>query len=107
MDKIFHKYASLAIGSLSDNGYLLDDLDWDVKGQKYTLRIRGADRQPMVGVGVITFRGKENTIVLTDAVTGKQSFFRMPEKSDKDNLDEFLHRILEFSQMLREEAAYR
>ncbi len=56
MVKDFHKYASVAIGSLSDNGYLLNDLDWDVKGQKYTLRIRGADRQPMVGVGVTTFR---------------------------------------------------
>ena len=107
MVKVFHKYASLAIGSLSDNGYLLNDLDWDVKGQKYTLRIRGADRQPMVGVGVITFRGKDNTIILTDAVTGKQSFFQIPEKFDKDNLDEFQRRTLGFAQMLREEAAYR
>ena len=48
-----------------------------------------------------------NTIILTDAVTGKQSVSQIPERRDKDNLEEFLHRILEFAQLLREEAAYR
>ncbi len=100
--KTFHRLASVAIGALSDGGYLLDPLDWDVKGQKYTLRIRGANREPMVAVGLITFRRKDGAIVLTDAVTGTQAAFPLKENAAAA----FSSFSLEFAQRLREEAAY-
>ncbi len=102
---IYHRLASLAIVELSEKGYLLDDLDWDVKSQKYTLRIRGADRKPMVAVGLITFSLKNNRIVAVDAVTGEKSNFEILE-SDRNTAD-FLQFACAWAEKLREEAAYK
>lgn len=101
---VFHQLASLAISELSDKGYLLNSLDWDVKAQKYTLRIRGADHRPMVAVGLITFSAKNNKIVVYDAVTGEKDEF---EGVDRTNKDAFLAFICAWAQKLRDASAYR
>lgn len=101
---IFHQLASLAISELSNKGYLLDPLDWDVKAQKYTLRIRGADQRPMVAVGLITFSARNNKIVVYDAVTGEKDEF---EGVDGTNKDSFLAFICAWAQKLRDASAYR
>lgn len=104
---IFHHLSSLAIGELFDKGYLLNDLDWDVKAQKYTLRIRGADRKPMVAVGLITFSLKNNTIIVIDAVTYEKSEFELIEINGQNNTDSFIRFICDWAQKLREAAAYK
>ena len=104
---IFHQLSALAINELFDKGYLLNDLDWDVKAQKYTLRIRGADRKPMVAVGLITFSLKNNTIIVIDAVTHEKSKFELIEMSGQINTDSFISFICDWAQKLRETAAYK
>lgn len=101
---VFHQLTSLAISELSDKGYLLDTLDWDVKSQKYTLRIRGADRRPMVAVGLITASWKSNKMIVIDAVTGEKDEF---EGIDGTNKDAFLAFICAWAQKLRDVSAYR
>jgi len=101
---VFHQCAAIAIGELSDKGYLLNPLDWDVKAQKYTLRIRGEDRRPMVAVGLITFSARNNKIVVYDAVTGEKDEF---EGIDGTNKDAFLAFICTWAKKLRETAAYK
>ena len=103
---IIRLWISAAIGELFDKGYLLNDLDWDVKGNKYTLRIRGADSRPMVAVGIITFTGISDNVVLTNAVTGQKTSIKIDVESDKNQSD-FLNNICNFAQQLREEAAYK
>jgi len=83
---------------------LLNPLDRDVKAQKYTLRIRGADQRPMVAVGLITFSARNNKIVVCDAVTGKKDEV---EGVDRTNKDSFLVFICAWAQTLRETAAYK
>lgn len=100
----FHQFAAIAIGELFDKGYLLNPLDWDVKAQKYTLRIRGADQRPMVAVGLITFSAKNNKIVVYDAVTGEKDEF---EGIDGTNKDAFLAFICAWAQKLRDVSAYK
>ena len=100
----FHQFAAIAIGELFDKGYLLNPLDWDVKAQKYTLRIRGADHTPMVAVGMITFSARNNKIVVYDAVTGEKDVF---EGVDRTNKDSFLAFICAWAQKLRDVSAYR
>lgn len=102
--QIFHKLAAVAIGALTDKEYLLNPLDWDVKAQKYTLRIRGTDQRPMVAVGLISFSAKSNKIVVYDAVTGEKDEF---EGMDGTNKDAFLTFICAWAQRLRETAAYK
>ena len=104
---VFHQLSSLAIRVLFDKGYLLNDLDWDVKAQKYTLRIRGADRKPMVAVGLITFSLKNNTIIVIDAVTHEKSEFKLIEMNGQSNTDSFIRFICDWAQKLRETAAYK
>ena len=104
---IFHRFSSLAISELFDKGYLLNDLDWDVKAQKYTLRIRGADRKPMVAVGLITFSAKKYKIIVIDAVTHEKSEFEIVEANGQINKDDFLCFICDWAQRLRETAAYK
>ena len=104
---VFHQLSSLAISELFDKGYLLNGLDWDVKAQKYTLRIRGADRKPMVAVGLITFSLKNNTIIVIDAVTGEKSEFELIEMNGQSNTDNFISFICDWAQKLRETAAYK
>lgn len=104
---IFHQLSSLAISELFDKGYLINDLDWDVKAQKYTLRIRGADRKPMVAVGLITFSLKNNTIIVIDAVTHEKSEFEIIEINGQSNTDVFISFICDWAQKLRETAAYK
>lgn len=101
---VFHQLASLAISELFDKEYLLNPLDWDVKAQKYTLRIRGEDRRPMVAVGLITFSARNNKIVVYDAVTGEKDEF---EGIDGTNKDAFLAFICAWAQKLRDVSAYR
>ena len=101
---VFHQFASLAISELTDKGYLLHPLDWDVKAQKYTLRIRGADQRPMVAVGLITFSAKNSKIVVYDAVTGEKNEFVGIESTDKDT---FLGFICAWAKKLRDVSAYR
>ena len=100
----FHQFAAIAIGELFDKGYLLNPLDWDVKAQKYTLRIRGTDHRPMVAVGLITFSARNNKIVVYDAVTGEKDEF---EGIDGTNKDAFLAFICAWAQTLRDVSAYR
>ena len=100
----FHQFAAVAIGELEDKGYLLNPLDWDVKSQKYTLRIRGADRRPMIAVGLITFSAKSNKIIVYDAITGEKDEFDGLETTNKDA---FLTFICAWAQRLRETAAYK
>ena len=107
MYNIYEQFASVAIGKLMEREYLLDDLDWDVKGGKYTLRIRGADRSPMVAVGLLTFRRKDNMIVAINAVTGEKTEFSLIAVVCQSNIEDFLDFICEYAQKLREEAAYR
>ena len=104
---IFHQFSSAAIGELFNKGYLLDALDWDVKAQKYTLRIRGKDRKPMVAVGLITFSLKSNKIIVIDAVTHEKNQFEIVELNNKSNITEFLSFICDWAQKLRETAAYK
>lgn len=104
---IFHQFALQAIRELSEKGYLLNNLDWDVKAQKYTLRIRGADRRPMVAVGLITFSLKSNNIIVIDAVTHEKCNFEILEVNGKGNLDDFLKFMCEWAQKLREISAYK
>lgn len=101
---VFHQFAAMAIGELFDKGYLLNPLDWDVKSQKYTLRIRGADRKPMVAVGLITASLKSDKIIVFDAVTGEKDEF---EGIDGTNKDSFLAFICAWAQKLRDASAYR
>ena len=101
---VFHQLASFAISELSDKGFLLDPLDWDVKAQKYTLRIRGIDQRPMVAVGLITFSAKSNKIVVYDAVTGEKDEF---EGIETTNREAYLAFIYAWAQKLRETAAYK
>lgn len=104
---IFHQFASAAIGELFEKGYLLDNLDWDVKAQKYTLRIRGAERQPMVAVGLITFSSKNNKIIVIDAVTQTKSDFEIVILNGKNNIEDFLKFICNWAQELRTISAYK
>lgn len=101
---VYHQLASAAIGELSDKGYLLDPLDWDVKSQKYTLRIRGADRKPMVAVGLITTSLKNDKVIVFDAVTGEKDEFEGMETS---NREAFMSFICAWAQKLRDVSAYR
>lgn len=101
---VFHQLASFAISELSDKGYLLNPLDWDVKAQKYTLRIRGIDQKPMVAVGLITFSARNNKIVVYDAVTGEKDEF---ESVESTNRNAFLDFICAWAQKLRDTSAYR
>lgn len=101
---VFHQFAAVAISELFDKEYLLNPLDWDVKAQKYTLRIRGEDRRPMVAVGLITFSARNNKIVVYDAVTGEKDEF---EGVDRTNKDSFLAFICAWAQKLRDVSAYR
>lgn len=106
LSDIFNQYASVAICELTEKGFLLDTLDWDKKGQKYTLRIRGADRKPMVGVGLITFQNWKHTITLIDAVKGSETKFQF-DPDNKENKSDFLNCVLIFAKQLREEASYK
>jgi hypothetical protein len=100
----FHQFAAIAIGELFDKGYLLNPLDWDVKAQKYTLRIRGIDQKPMVAVGLITFSARNNKIIVYDAVTGEKDEFVGIEAT---NRVAYLAFICAWAQRLRETAAYK
>lgn len=104
---VFHQLSSLAISELFDKGYLLNGLDWDVKAQKYTLRIRGTDRKPMVAVGLITFSLKNNKIIVIDAVTHEKSEFELVEMNGQSNTDNFISFIFDWAQKLRDTAAYK
>lgn len=101
---VFHQFAAVAISELFDKEYLLNPLDWDVKAQKYTLRIRGEDRRPMVAVGLITFSARNNKIVVYDAVTGEKGEFVGIEAT---NRVDYLAFICAWAQRLKETAAYK
>lgn len=103
---VFGTYAASAISELFEKEYLLDNLDWDGRGQKYTLRIRGADRKPMVGVGLIVYKKRGNMIMLIDAVKKNETAFQI-DRSKNDNMNGFLNCVLSFAQRLREEASYQ
>ena len=61
---IYKQVIHSSIDLLMQKGYLSHDLDWDVKGGKFTLRIRGVNFEPMAAVALITFNRWRNTIVL-------------------------------------------
>ena len=103
---IIRLWISAAITELFAQEYLLDNLDWDVKGNKYTLRIRGADRRPMVGVGLITFYGTSGSISLINAVTGHRETMKADVES-KESKKVFLNNVSDFAKRLRDEAAYK
>ena len=104
---LYKLFASVAISKLMEQEYLLDDLDWDVKNGKYTLRIHGADRKPVVAVGILTFRNKDNMIVAADAVTNEQTEFQLISNDGKNNKEDFLNFICEYAQKMREYAAHQ
>ena len=105
--RIFHRLSSLAIGKLLDKGYLLNNFDWDVKAQKYTLRIHGEDQKSVVAVGLITFSPKSDRIIVIDAITCEKSEFEITAKNGRSNASEFLNFICNWAQKLRETAAYK
>lgn len=104
---IYKQFANVSISKLMEREYLLDDLDWDVKSGKYTLRIRGADRKPMVAVVLLTFRRRDNMIVAINAVTGEKTKFQLIAVGGQSNIEDFLDFICEYAQKLREKASYR
>ena len=99
-------WIAVAIEELFAKKYLLNDLDWDVKGNKYTLRIRGADRRPMVAVGLITFFGQTGNISLINAVTGEKESLKV-DVGNKESHQVFLKKVLAFAKRLRDEEAYQ
>ena len=103
---IIRSWISGAIEELFAKEYLLDNLDWDVKGNKYTLRIRGADRSPMVAVGLIIFSGTSDRISFINAVTGQKESLKV-DVEDKDSKQFFLKNISDFAKRLRDEEAYK
>ena len=103
---IIRSWIFAAITELFEQEYLLDSLDWDVKGNKYTLRIRGADRRPMVGVGLITFSGTSGNISFINAVTGHRETMKADVES-KESKQVFLNNVFDFAKQLRDEAAYK
>ena len=103
---IIRSWISGAIAELFAKEYLLDNLDWDVKGNKYTLRIRGADRRPMVAVGLITFSGTSDRISFINAVTGQKESLKV-DVEDNDSKQIFLKNVSDFAKRLRDEGAYK
>ncbi len=103
--EIYKKAAFAAIGELLEQGFLLDDLDWDVSRGKFTLRLRGADRKPMVAVGLITYRRKDNMIVMVNAVTGANEELPLFVGSKPNSAIDSA--VCDFAKRLREEAAYK
>ena len=101
---IIHSYIAAAISELFAKEYLLDNLDWDIQGNKYTLRIRGADSRPMVAVGLITWTSAGITLI--NAVTGKKDSLKVDVES-KDSKQDILRSVSDFAEQLREEAAYK
>lgn len=106
MYDVYKQFANVAISKLMEKEFLLDDLDWDMKSGKYTLRIRGANHGPVVAVGLLTFRRRDNRIVVINAVTGEQEEFQLVVDG-KSNIEEFSDFIYEYAQKLRDETAYR
>ena len=102
---IIRSWITVAIEELFAKEYLLDDLDQDVKGNKYTLRIRGADRRPMVAVGLITFSGTSGRISFINAVTGHRETMRA-DVENKESKQVFLNNVSDFAKRLRDEGAY-
>lgn len=81
-------YVHTAIGMLMEAGYLGNELDWDVCRGKFTLRIRNTN-QVHLTVLVITFRRKDNTIIVADTGTHKQTEFPLLVSPESNNLKEF------------------
>ena len=74
-----------SIGELFKKGYLESHLDWDVKGKKFTIRVR--DNNGRTVVGLITYCEIAETIVLTDTLTGQKTSYKI----DFDRLFDRIH----------------
>lgn len=103
---IYKQVIHSSIDLLMQKGYLSHDLDWDVKGGKFTLRIRGVNFEPMAAVALITFNRWRNTIVLFNAVTDDRSEYPLICDGKKVDKDGFLKFIIEYAKKLNEESAY-
>ena len=103
---IYHMYACSTISVLRENGYIHGDRDWDVNGLKYTLRIQRQgielNKYNCVGILLITYRSKDNTVVLINDNTGEKIEFQI-DRSKEDNSHEFHDVICNFARQMQDE----
>ncbi len=90
-------------------GYLESHPDWDVKGKKFTIRVR--DNNGGTAVGLITYCEIPETIVLTDTLTGQKTSYKIDfdrlfdgSKNEIEIIDNFIDAVCDFAQQLREES---
>lgn len=102
---VYRLYACGAISKLLEKNYLRDHWDWDVKGQKYTLRIQRQGAKPntdsCVDLLLIIYRSKDKTIVLISNNTGEKTEFQI-NRTNKGNLNDFYDVICDFAQKIRD-----
>ena len=99
-----------SIGELFKKGYLESHLDWDVKGKKFTIRVR--NNKGETSVGLITYCEIAETIVLTDTLTGQKTSYKIDfdrlfdriHEHETEIIDGFINAVCDFAQQLREES---
>ena len=99
-----------SIVELFKKGYLESNLDWDVKGKKFTIRVR--NNKSETSVGLITYCEIPETIVLTDNLTGQKTSYKIDfdrlfdriHEHETEIIDGFINAVCDFAQQLREES---
>ena len=99
-----------SIVELFKKGYLESNLDWDVKGKKFTIRVR--NNKGETSVGLITYCEIPETIVLTDNLTGQKTSYKIDfdrlfdriHEHETEIIDGFINAVCDFAQQLREES---
>lgn len=99
-----------SIVELFKKGYLESNLDWDVKGKKFTIRVRNSKGE--TSVGLITYCEIPETIVLTDNLTGQKTSYKIDfdrlfdriHEHETEIIDGFINAVCDFAQQLREES---
>ncbi len=91
----YKMYAHCAINELREKGHIENELDWDINRGKFTLRIkRNATETPTVFL--ITFRRKDETIVIIRTEDHSQRTFKMDLNSGRRNREEFYDYLLRY-----------
>lgn len=88
-------YASCAINVLREKGYIENELDWDINRGKYTLRIKRNETETP-SVFLITFRRKDETIVIIRTEDHSQRTFKIDMNSVHRNIEEFSDCLLRY-----------
>ena len=99
-----------SIVELFKKGYLESNLDWDVKGKKFTIRVR--NNKGETSVGLITYCEIPETIVLTDTLTGQKTSYKIDfdrlfdriHEHETEIIDGFINAVCDFARQLREES---